>query len=262
MEGKFKQIHRFIELLQPLFTSAGLLPEPGRQAADAAQGTAGNTGRTSALQVADMGCGKGYLTVATCAWLHQLGVEAAVCGVERRPELVHAGNELARRYHLAGLSFLTGDIASTPLENIDVLIALHACNTATDDAIAKGIEANAALLVVSPCCHQEVRPQLEAPSALRPMAKHGILLERQAELLTDALRGALLEWAGYETRVIEFVATEHTHKNLLLAGIKRPSDVPRAELEKRVRELAAFWNVKHQRLAARLKIDLSCPWSQ
>jgi hypothetical protein len=262
MEGKFRQIHRFIELLQPLFAEARLLPQPGPQ--DGADPTepGASAKQRQALQIADMGCGKGYLTVATYVWLQQLGVDAAVRGIDLRPELVQAGNELARRHALAGLSFHAGDIASTSLEKVDVLLALHACDTATDDAIAKGIEANATLLVVSPCCHQEVRPQLETPPALLPISKHGILLERQAELLTDALRAALLEWAGYETRVFEFVPTEHTHKNLLLTAVKRRTAGPRAELEQRVRGLASFWNLKHQRLATRLNFDLTRPWSQ
>ena len=137
----------------------------------------------------------------------------------------------------------------------DVMIALHACDTATDDALSKGIAAGAALLVVSPCCQKELRPQLVAPPVLSGALKHGIFAERQAEFVTDALRAQLLEWAGYRTKVIEFVSTEHTAKNIMISAVKgRPGGNEAAAA--RIREFAAFYGIHSQALASRLGFAL------
>src|SRR4029077_18779669 len=122
----------------------------------------------------------------------------------------------------------------------EVLIALHACDTATDDALAKGIAADAKLLVVAPCCQQDIRPQLMAPPVLADALRHGIFQERAAEFVTDALRAQLLEWAGYKTKVFEFISTEHTARNLMIAAIKaRPPGDPAAAA--RLRAFASFY---------------------
>jgi len=157
------------------------------------------------------------------------------------------------------LRFRQGAIADMPPVRSDILMALHACDTATDDAIACGVQSNAALILVAPCCHKELRPALRPPPALAAALQHGIMRERQAEFVTDALRAGLLEWAGYETRVFEFVATEHTAKNLMIAAVKKrlPPDIHSAA--RRVRELAAFYGIERQALAARLGFDLLAP---
>jgi SAM-dependent methyltransferase len=206
-----------------------------------------------------MGCGKGYLTFAAYEWLsrHAQG-SAQVRGIEARTDLVELCNRVANESSFAGLKFETGNIANVPVESTDVLIALHACDTATDDAIAKGIKAGAKLILVSPCCHKELRPQLVPPPVLAGALRHGILLERHAEFVTDALRAALLEWAGYDTKVFEFISTEHTAKNLMIAATKRSAGGGRSEadLATKVRELAAFYHVRSQRLAANLNFPL------
>jgi SAM-dependent methyltransferase len=225
---KVRQIHKFTEILSHLVTEAGLAD--GRQ-----------------LRVVDMGCGKGYLTFATRALLN-----AEVTGIEARPELVELCNRIARDHDLTGLRFEAGNITDTPLATADILIALHACDTATDDAIAAGIKAGAKIIVVAPCCHKELRPQMTAPPVLAGALRHGILLERQAEFVTDALRAALLEWAGFETKVFEFISTEHTAKNLMITAIQR-GQAGNAEA---VRELAAFYGIKKQRLAEHLEFTL------
>jgi hypothetical protein len=169
-----------------------------------------------------MGCGKGYLTFAAYDWLRRSGCEkATVRGIEARAELVEFCNRAAKDNQFEQLRFETGAIADAKPARADVLVALHACDTATDDAIAWGVRAGASLIIVSPCCHKELRPQLRPPPALAGALRHGILLERQAEFITDALRAALLEWAGYETKIFEFISTEHTAKNLMIAAIKR-----------------------------------------
>jgi SAM-dependent methyltransferase len=234
MAPKFRQIQKFAELLSPLVRESGLDAAP--------------------LQVVDMGCGKGYLTFAVSALL---GDRAQVTGIEARAELVDLANRVASEHGLsAHLSFTAGSIADTALAQVDILIALHACDTATDDALAKGIAAGARLLVVSPCCQKELRPQLTAPAVLADAWRHGILRERQAEFATDALRAQLLEWAGYRTRVFEFVSTEHTAKNLMIVAVKGGAARDSA-LAARVRAFAAFYGIRTQSLARQLEFDLS-----
>jgi SAM-dependent methyltransferase len=263
MAHKFRQIQKFTELLATLLPEAGLLSvedshvhtnsDEREQHAEIAQE---NTNE-SPIRIADMGCGKGYLTFALAA---HLGARAEVTGIESRPELVRLCNDLAANpaHPLPNLRFTAGDIASTVLEDrLDVLVALHACDTATDDALAKGVAAGARLLVVSPCCQKELRPQLVAPAVLSDALRHGIFQERQAEFVTDALRAMLLEWAGYRTKVFEFVSTEHTGKNLMITAIKtgRPRCSDTA-LAGRIYDFAAFYGIRRQSLAEHLGFSL------
>lgn len=239
MADKFRQIQKFAELLSHLVAEAFPSSET----------------RTEPLDVVDMGSGKGYLTFAVAALL---GARAKVRGIEVRSELVALGNRVAAENGLAEtLSFAAGTIADAALARCDVLIALHACDTATDDALARGIEAGARLLVVSPCCQKELRRQLQAPAVLAPALRHGIFQERHAEFATDALRALLLESAGYATKVFEFISTEHTAKNLMIAAVKtRPAAGADSPEIAKVRELAAFYGVKTQALARRLGVEL------
>ncbi len=233
MAPKFRQINRFVELISHLSTEA-VLP----------------TDR--AFSVADMGCGKGYLTFATAAFF---GSRAKIVGVENRRELVDLCNRVARDQKFSNLSFLAGTIEDAPIEAADVLIALHACDTATDDALARGVASNAALMVVSPCCQKELRPQLVAPVVMQEALKHGIFQERQAEFVTDALRAQLLEWAGYRTKVFEFISTEHTAKNTMIAAVRErpPGNVV---MEQRIQDFARFYGIRQQRLATHLGFAL------
>ena len=233
MAPKFRQINKFIELLSHL-TAETTLP----------------TNRP--FRIVDMGCGKGYLTFAAASYF---GQRAEVLGIEARPELVAHCQRAVSNVRFTNLHFSAGTIAETALEHTDVLIALHACDTATDDAIAKGIAANAALIVVSPCCQKELRPQLTAPPILAEALKHGIFQERQSEFVTDALRALLLEWAGYRTKVFEFISTEHTAKNLMIAAIKSHPSGNAATTEK-LREFARFYGIRTQKLATHLGITL------
>lgn len=238
-EAKFRQVNRFVELLAPLLDEAALPAD-------------------RPLSLVDMGCGKGYLTFAAHACLRRVaGRPPQVRGIEARPELVTLGNRVARETGADGLEFAVGTIADTAVEPTDLLVALHACDTATDDALAWGVAAGAALLIVAPCCHKEVRPQLVPPAVLAEPFRHGIFRERQAEFVTDALRAALLEHAGYATRVFEFIAPEHTGKNLMIAAVKRHPPFDREAAARRVRELAAFYGVRRQSLARRLGFDFA-----
>ncbi|MFA6288239.1 MAG: SAM-dependent methyltransferase [Opitutaceae bacterium] len=253
MAAKFRQIQKFTELLSHLLVESALLPP------DTDSGSPFTPPDFRPLRISDMGCGKGYLTFALAA---HLAARAEVTGIEFRPELVELCNRHARDNGLANLHFAAGDIASTPLDRADVLVALHACDTATDDALAKGLAAGARLLVVSPCCQKELRPQLTAPAVLADALRHGIFQERQAEFVTDALRAMLLEWAGYKTKVFEFISTEHTAKNLMLTAIKAtpsPSGTrdPESALAARIRTFAAFYGIRHQALATHLGFNLA-----
>lgn len=237
MADKFRQIQKFAELLTHLLAEAALPAD-------------------RPLSVTDMGSGKGYLTFALA---HLLGDRARVHGIEARPELVELCNRVARESALANLSFTPGNIASATIANpLDVLIALHACDTATDDALSRGLAAGAPLLVVAPCCQKELRAQLTAPPMLAEPLRHGIFQERQAEFVTDALRAMLLEWAGYRTKVFEFISTEHTAKNLMIAAIKeRERGAPDDARALRVRDFAAFYGIRTQRLATALGFRLN-----
>jgi hypothetical protein len=234
MTDKFRQIEKFAEILRHLMAEAPF--EPGKP-----------------VRVFDMGCGKGYLTFATA---QLLGPGGSVCGIEVRPDLVALCSKVAAEQGLSDrLSFREGSIATTEVEGANVLIALHACDTATDDAIAKGISAGAQLIVAAPCCQKELRPQMKAPPVLSAALKHGIFQERQAEFVTDALRAQLLEWAGYRTRVMEFISTEHTAKNTMITAVKARGRGTEDDGDP-IREFASFYGIRHQALAAHLGFGL------
>ena len=234
MAGKLRQIQRFTELLGHLLDDSPL-----------------RTRRE--LRVLDMGAGKGYLTFATHEFLRTRGIAAEVTGVEVREDLAAFTEKAARELACDGLHFVRGAIgdfkSGTP---IDVLIALHACDTATDDALFQALEAGASLIVTAPCCHQEIRAQLAPPPVLRDVLRHGILAEREAELLTDGLRALLLEIRGYKASVFEFISPEHTSKNLMLAAHRREQPVDPEPLRTRFRALCDFYGVREQRLASLL----------
>ena len=278
MAHKFRQIEKFAELLQSLLTESGLA---SGAASASLSGSPLPAPRSPILRLADMGAGKGYLTFALA---DLLGSRAEVLGIERRADLVATCNRVAADCGLAPrLRFIESDIPAPPAGTdirhwsldighfntsgasaLDVLIALHACDTATDDALAAGHAVGARLLVVSPCCQKELRPKLVAPAVLSDALRHGIFLERQAEFVTDALRAQLLEVAGYRTKVFEFVSTEHTAKNLMIAATRTAALAERgADFEpdpaalSRVRAFAAFYGIREQRLARHLGLDLA-----
>lgn len=241
MADKHRQIHKFVELLHHLVAEATLPHD-------------------RPVEIADMGCGKGYLTFATHDYFDRVAkLSVRVCGVELRSELVEQCNRLAHDTEREKLSFVRGTIQEATIPAPDVLIALHACDTATDDAIARGLAAGSALIVTAPCCQKELRPQLRAAPVLVPALRHGIFQERHAEFVTDALRALLLEWAGYDTKVFEFISTEHTAKNLMIAATKRlqpDSPEQRTERARAVRSLADFYGVKTHALARHLEFAL------
>jgi SAM-dependent methyltransferase len=209
---------------------------------------AAGLGSRREISVVDMGAGKGYLTFAVYDFFrHKLGREVTLTALEARSDLAQAGNDLAARIGFPGLRFVAGTIEDAPLAGADVVIALHACDTATDDAIYRGIAAGASLILCAPCCHKELRPQIRPPPPLERALRHGIFRERQAELITDALRALLLERSGYATKVFEFVSTEHTAKNTMIAAVRRGGgDTAAAQAE--IEGLKAMYGIREQRL--------------
>ncbi|HEX8558580.1 MAG TPA: SAM-dependent methyltransferase [Pyrinomonadaceae bacterium] len=229
MGDKLRQVNKFVEVVAGLYATSPL---------------AGG----EEVSVVDVGSGKGYLTFAVYDYLaNALGLRARVTGVEARAELVGLCNEVARRAGFDGLSFRAGLAGDVELGEADFLIALHACDTATDDAIYKGVAAGASVIVTAPCCHKEVRPQMRAPEALRGVLRHGHLLEREAESVTDSLRALLLEAAGYGVKVFEFVSGEHTRKNTMIAAVRRAGADKAAALAQ-YRALKEFYGIREQRL--------------
>lgn len=232
---KWTQINRFVEILSSLVERSSLKDKP-------------------TLRIVDMGSGKGYLTFAAYDYFTNVAnIDVRMTGVEARDNLVELGNGVARASEFDGLDFVKGTIDSYELESVDILIALHACDTATDDALFKAISAKAELIVAAPCCHQQVRPQITPPAMLRDVLKHGVLLERTAETLTDGLRSLMLEREGYSTKMIEFVSVEHTPKNNMLVGTRLEKTTDTAQIEAQIAEIKAQFGIKDQRLEQLLK---------
>ncbi len=243
MSRKWKQINKFVEVFAGALRASHLLG-----ADRAAPGT------KRPVRVVDFGAGKGYLTFAVHDHLRQQpGIEAEVIGVELRPDLVRLGNAVASKLGLAGLRFDEGDVRRQAARPLDVMIALHACDTATDHAIDLGLRGGAAVIVCSPCCHKELRPQLLSPHPLRPILQHGVHLGQQAEMLTDGLRAMLLDACGYDTQVFEFIALEHTQKNKMILAVKRSPPRPAAEIWAQIDDIKAFYGIREQCLETLLR---------
>ncbi len=229
-QDKFRQINRYVEILGPLLKA---IPE------------------RKLTKIVDMGAGKGYLTFAVADYLaNTLKSEADVVGVELRPDLVTLCNGIASGAGLGHLSFAQGSIGNYDSAGASVLIALHACDTATDDAIAKGIAADAELIVVPPCCHKQIRREIEAAHASSPLdylMRHGIFVERQAEMVTDGIRALVLEYFGYSTKVFEFISDQHTPKNVLIVGQRTGRGRDAAILDK-IAEAKAMFGIRQHYL--------------
>ncbi len=227
-QDKYKQINRYVELMSSWFAKIDT---------------------SKKLQIVDMGSGKGYLTFALYDYLHnQLNLEVSITGVELRGNLVDLCNSIKTECSFDNLQFISKDINDFTSEEIDVIIALHACDTATDLAIYKGVKANAELIVCAPCCHKQVRKNMGTSTTFKSITKHGIFEERQAEMLTDAIRSLLMEREGYTTKVFEFISNEHTRKNVMLVGrkLKESGDTEGINLE--IKNLKESFKIERQEL--------------
>lgn len=231
-QDKYRQINHYVEILSSLIKD---IPTEGK------------------LKVADMGSGKGYLTFALYDYLNNvLQVDADVTGIEFRNDLVELCNQISGESHFEKLHFEEGTIADYNSTGINILIALHACDTATDDAIYKGITAGSDLIVVAPCCHKQIRREIEknkAENDVSFLTKYGIFLERQAEMVTDGIRALILEYFGYKTKVFEFISDAHTPKNVMIVGIKNQRDVPEKEsILKKIQEAKQYFGIDYHHL--------------
>ncbi|MDF1674844.1 MAG: SAM-dependent methyltransferase [Vicingaceae bacterium] len=200
MAGKFKQINKYLEIVENLLKD-NQFNEP--------------------IRIVDMGSGKGYLTFALYDFMkNQLKLNVEIKGIEIRQELVDFCNDAAEKCGFEQLSFEKSTIQDLKEDKIDILIALHACDTATDDAIFKGVSAKAALIICAPCCHKELRQASKGKEIANPLLKHGIFKERQYEMITDAMRALIMEKQQYNTKIFEFISNEHTRKNIMLVASK------------------------------------------
>ena len=234
MSRKWRQINRFVEVFSSALADAGLSQRDPAEP----------------VRVHDFGCGKGYLTFAVHDWLVGQGRRAEVTGVELRQPLVDLCNAAAERHQLDGLRFDAGDVRDYTPAGLDVMIALHACDIATDYAIDYGLRAGASVILCSPCCHKEVRPQMTMPALLRPVLQHGVHLGQEAEMVTDGLRALLLDAEGYDTQVFEFISLEHTNKNKMLLAVRR-RHTPAGHAEAVRAQIAAiknFYGIRTQSL--------------
>ncbi|MES2778839.1 MAG: SAM-dependent methyltransferase [Bacteroidota bacterium] len=227
-QDKYKQINHYVELLNPLIKSM-----PPHET----------------LKVTDMGAGKGYLTFALYDYLtNEMKQQTSVTGVEYRKDLVDLCNGIAKQSDFSGLKFAQGTINDFDSTGTDVLIALHACDTATDDAIQKGITAGADLIVVAPCCHKQIRREIEkhkTTNELDFLLKHGIFMERQAEMVTDGIRSLIMEYFGYTTKVFQFVSDVHTPKNVMITGEKKSkTDVQKTEILEKIKATKKFFGIE------------------
>lgn len=226
MESKFRQINKFIEIIQGLVESSGLLNK-------------------DYISIVDMGAGKGYLTFALYDFLaNRLNQSASIIGIENRKNLVDFCNSVATSVGFENLHFQQGDIKSYGAKPTDITIALHACDTATDDAIYQGIQSQSTIIILAPCCHKQIRKQIHPhDQGLKSILKFGILQERQSEIITDGLRALLLELSGYETKVFEFISPEHTSKNIMIVGMKSDRRLDRNHILEQIKEIKNLYGI-------------------
>ena len=236
-QDKYRQIDKYIEIL------GGLI---------------GGQPEGAISKIVDMGSGKGYLTFALYDYLHQVMKRPAqITGVEYRQDMVDLCNRIAKEQSFNALHFARGSIEEYDATGTNLLIALHACDTATDDAIAKGIQAGATLIVVAPCCHKQIRREMEkadAPGDLEFLLKYGTYQERQAEMVTDGLRALILNYCGYSTKLFEFVSDAHTPKNVMIVATRQPQGKKDEKALQKFRQAKKYWGIGQHYLETLLNL--------
>ena len=232
MSAKYKQVEKFVEIIDSFYDCYK---------------------DCKPLNIIDSGSEKGYLTFATYDYLTNVReIPVVMQGIEAQDNLVKFGNNLAQKSQFAGLKFVQSNLNDFKTDSTDILIALHACDTATDDAIYMGIKAGAKLIITSPCCHKQIRSQMKITSSnvLEPILKNGLMLERQAEIITDGLRALILNLNGYKTKIFEFVQYDNTSKNLIITAEKgeKPSDEERKKIEDQITAIKNKFGIKYHYL--------------
>ena len=230
---KYRQVEEFLRLLAPTLTNAikaGQIDQP----TDA-----------KPLTIVDLGCGHAYLTFAAHQYLRSQGMPVKVIGIDVRTTARDRNNEIAAQLGISStIEFRAEEIADTTLAGADIAIALHACDTATDDAIAWAVNSDAKLALIAPCCHHDIQAQMnEIPEPWSIITRNGIMKERLGDLLTDALRMQIMKLRGYRVEAIEFIGGEHTPRNLMIRAVKTGAAADASEVKK-YDEMLALWKVK------------------
>ena len=242
MQHKFKQICKYVEIVDGVMRQTKFDDE---------------------IHIADMGAGKGYLTFALYEYLTTLYDKKIIMeGVEIRKDLVLKINDIIEKCKdarpcVSTIHFVQNSIDEYKPSKLDVLIALHACDTATDDAILKGVRNNAKLIICAPCCHKQIRREMEKSGKTDAMTRFGIFLERQAVMITDAVRALVLEYCGYKTQVMEFIEIDNTPKNVLLVGRKSDKPVDKESIAKKIKDLLDQYGIEEHYLWKHLFRDSS-----
>ena len=229
---KYKQVEEFLRLLVPALNSAidaGQIEKPSA---------------TKPLTIVDLGCGHAYLTFAAHQYLKSIGMPVKVTGIDVRAQSRDRNNAIAQKLGISqSIDFKAEEIANTTAQSADVAIALHACDTATDDAIAWAVNGGSRLLLIAPCCHHDIQKQMnEVPEPWGTITKFGVMKERMGDLLTDALRAQILRIVGYRVEIIEFVGGEHTPRNIMIRAIKTGAKPDALDID-RYREITAQWAI-------------------
>ena len=232
-QDKYKQVEEFLRLLSPALNAAieaGQIHKPTSE---------------NPLRITDLGCGHAYLTFAAHQFLINSGIPVVVTGIDVRAESRDRNNTIAENLGITKtIKFKAEEISKTTSETADIAIALHACDTATDDAIAWAVNGGSKLLLIAPCCHHDIQRQIDAaPEPWGAITKFGLMKERLGDLLTDSLRAQLLRLVGYRVEVIEFVAGEHTPRNLMIRAVKTGAKPEQIDID-RYCEMTAQWGVK------------------
>jgi SAM-dependent methyltransferase len=232
-QDKYRQVEEFLRLLTPTLKGA---IEAGHINAPTV---------AAPLKIVDLGCGNAYLTFAAHQYLKSIGIPIQVIGIDIRPESLKRNSDIAARLGISQtIEFRAEEIAQNSVEGADVVIALHACDTATDDAIAWAVKNQAKLMLIAPCCHHDLQSQLvDSPAPWQIVTKYGLLEERFADLLTDALRAHILKLVGYRSEVIEFVGGEHTPRNLMIRAVRTGAIADPIDFQ-RYEEMVKLWKIK------------------
>ena len=239
---KYLQVEEFLRLLVPTLNSA----------IEAKQIASPTTEKP--LVIADLGCGNAYLTFAVHQYLRSINMPVHVIGIDIRPEFLKRNNEIAKKLKIEKtIEFKAEAIDQTSLTSCDVAIALHACDTATDDAIAWAVTGGAKLLLIAPCCQHDLQTQMsQVPEPWNLLTKHGLMKERLGDLMTDALRAQILKLLGYRTEVIEFIGGEHTPRNIMIRAVKTGAKADSKDVES-YKKMLSDWKLDPA-LASRLNV--------
>jgi SAM-dependent methyltransferase len=233
--AKYRQVEEFLRLLKPTLDN--------------------EVGAQSEISIVDLGCGHAYLTFAVQEYLNSATQKVKILGVDEREESKRHNDQIANSLG-ADAQFLVAKIADTPAQSVDIAIALHACDTATDDSIAWAVKNSAKVIMLAPCCHHDLQAQVDlVPEPWSLLTRHGVVSERLIDLMTDSLRAQILKLLGYRVDIVEFIGGEHTPRNIMIRAVKTGVKVDPVEVDRYLAMLADWKIAPH--LAELLKSELS-----